>query len=167
MSRHAQEAALGFENLYLLEELRDPLEPGFRPFYSYYVVAYLIKEPLALQVLFVLGMIAVTRQRSFREFLVNEWFLVAPGSGCVSDVLICQHRADRHPPHPAVFPFLLVIASASWLSWRHAGRGRRFLLGALMLYLTVSVLSCFPHMIPYMNELVGNRRKCLEVPRGQ
>jgi hypothetical protein len=158
MSRYTQEVGITFGRVYLLGERRDPRLPGFEPFYSYYAVAYLFKEPIALQILLILGLIVTVRRRSFPDFLRNEWFLVAP----VVTVFVMfsffnsAQIGIRHVL-PA-FPFLLLIGSSALFSWNSAPRASRLAFAGLLLYLAVSVFSYFPHMIPYMNEFVADRR---------
>ena len=56
-------------------------------------------------------------------------------------------------------PFLFVFTGSLLRDAATMRRGPRLLIGSLVLYLVVSVLSYYPHFIPYFNELVWNRTR--------
>src|SRR5690348_1068403 len=52
MLKYHDDSGLTYGKIYLLGELRDPLDPSFHNFKLYYLVAILFKEPIAVQILF-------------------------------------------------------------------------------------------------------------------
>src|SRR6266849_4292473 len=76
MKAHEQNGST-FGNIYLLGELGNRLDPSFRGFKSYYAVALFFKEPIALQILFVLGLVWVWKNRSLSDFFFGEALLLA------------------------------------------------------------------------------------------
>jgi hypothetical protein len=62
-----------------------------------------------------------------------------------------------------VLPVLFVFTGSLLRDAASLGRGHRVLVGGLVLYLVVSVLSYYPHFIPYFNELVWDRTKAYKV----
>jgi len=145
-------------NLYLLGEVRETGRRGFKPFYSYYVVCYLFKEPIALQLLFVMGLWWMLRHRSLRDFLVGDACVVFPMLGYV---LLMTFTNKLQVGLRWILPslaFTPIAASAYFAGWQAWGRRRQILSCLVLVYLMVSVLSYFPHMIPYTNELVLDRK---------
>jgi hypothetical protein len=143
-----------FGNLYLLGETR----PASHPFRFYYLVAYVFKEPLALQVLLAAGLFCIIRRRTARSFLMHEWFLIAPIIVMLSALSLFD-RSQIGIRHllPAL-PFTLILAGSVFEHWPVLSPRKKICLALLTVWLVVSVMSYFPHLIPYMNELVPDRR---------
>jgi len=149
-----QKTGATFGKLYLLGETR----PASHPFPSYYLVAYVFKEPLALQVLLAAGLFCIMRRRDLRSFLMHEWFLIAPIIVLLV-VLSFFNGAQIGIRH--ILPVLaltLVLAGSAFQRWPVLSFRKKMCLALLIVWLAVSVLSYFPHLIPYMNELVPDRR---------
>lgn len=149
-----QKTGATFGKLYLLGETR----PASHPFPSYYVAAYLFKEPLALQVLLAAGLFCILRRRDFRSFLINEWFLIAPIIVLLV-VLSFFNGAQIGIRH--ILPVLalsLVLAGSVFQRWFVLSFRKKTCLALLTVWLVASVLSYFPQLIPYINELVPDRR---------
>lgn len=145
-----QKTGATFGKLYLLGEAR----PASHPFPSYYLVAYIFKEPLALQALLAAGLFCIMRRRDFRSFLRHEWFLIAPIIVLLV-VLSFFNGAQIGIRH--ILPVLaltLVLAGSVFQRWPVLSFRKKMCLALLIVWLAVSVLSYFPHLIPYMNELV-------------
>ncbi len=161
MLRHDEDTGLGYGNNYLLGECR----PGTdrRPFRSYYLVCYLFKEPIALQLLMFAGLIGIAARGRWRSFLVNEWFLLIPVVVTLT-VFSLFNNAQIGVRHILqIFPFTLLLAASNFRNWRALARRRKAVLAVSVAYAAVSVFSYYPHMIPYMNELVPDRRLAYKV----
>jgi len=145
-------------NMVLLGDVRGPELARSDGFPSYYLAAYGLKEPLGMQLLLLLGLWWTARHRRLADFLVGEWLLLVT-AGVILLMLSLFSRSQigiRHIlPVLAIFVILSGGAFADVLtsSWR-----QRVLLAACLLWTVVSVASYFPHMIPYFNELLTDRR---------
>jgi 4-amino-4-deoxy-L-arabinose transferase-like glycosyltransferase len=135
-----------YGNLYLLGERRTNVPSGVRPFKSYYLVVYLFKQPIALQILLLLGLFQIARNRIGWDFLRREACLIVPMFGYAAAASFLQHAqiGIRH-----ILPSLALatVIAGAWsvkkkVTWALSG------------YLVLSVASYFPHMIPYTNELI-------------
>jgi hypothetical protein len=146
-----------FGNMVLLGEARGPTLPRKDGFPSYYLVAYLVKEPLGMQIILLVALVWIFRRRSFADLLAGEGLLL------VSAVVILipfsffsrSQVGIRH-----VLPVLAIctiLSGAAFQGWTNFSRRRRLLLGGCLLYAAVSVGSYYPHMIPYFNEIVIDR----------
>jgi len=147
-----------FGNPYLLGEVRPYRNAGARPFYSYYLVAYAFKEPIAFQLLLLAAFAGLTSRFNFKKFALNEWFMICPVL-LYFIYLSFFTRAQFGLRHwLIVFPFSILIISSQFRGWPDFTGKKRLTLIALLLYAAISVFSYFPQMIPYMNELVIDRR---------
>ena len=77
MMKESEDSGRSFGNTYLLGMLGDTSNPAFHGFKSYYAVAYFYKEPIALQILFIWGLIWIARNRSVADLVTNSWPNVA------------------------------------------------------------------------------------------
>lgn len=172
-----EETGRGFGSMYLFGELREI--GGFK---GYYLFAYLFKEPIALQALLVLAVVLYLGRRRF-AFLSNELVLAAPVAfyAVYLNFFFNLQIGIRHAL--VVFPVIYVfcgslLARAPQLQpagatdsgalreqpARKARRGALPVFLALMTcYLVVSVLSYYPHYIPYFNELVWDRKQAYRI----
>ncbi len=149
-------------NIYLLGDIGKGGVVGQR-FPEYYLVAWLYKEPIATQLLLLLAIgVYALRFRRF-DFRRNEWFLAAPVLffACYLTFVFRAQIGYRHAL--VVLPMLFVFTGSLLSEAAGLGRRARWLVGALLVYLVVSVLSYYPHFIPYMNELVWDRSRAYTV----
>jgi hypothetical protein len=147
-----------YGNVYLLGELRSASDPLVRGFKSYYAVALVFKEPIALQVLVVLGLLGIRKKRSVEDIVWGEGLLIAAASALILWLSFFD-KAQIGIRH--ILPALaigVVIAGAAFSNFASFSRTRKGALGLLLLWLCVSTLSYYPHLIPYMNEWVIDRR---------
>src|SRR4029077_7763782 len=72
-----------YGNVYLLGELRSVTDPLFDGFKSYYAVAVAFKEPIALQVLVVWGLLGIRKKRSVEDILWGEGLLIAAAGALI------------------------------------------------------------------------------------
>jgi hypothetical protein len=149
-------------NVYLLGQVGKDGVPG-RRFPEYYAVAWLYKEPIATQVLLLLALGAyVLRFRRF-DFRRNEWFLAVPVLFFAWYLTFVFQTQLGYRFALVALPFVFVFTGSLLRDMATMGRGRRVLVGGLVLYLVASVLSYYPHFIPYFNELVWDRSKAYRI----
>ena len=158
MTKHSEETGRSFGDIYLLGELRDPRSPTFRVFKSYYAVAWFYKEPIALQILFIWGLVWIWRNRGLGDFLLGEGLLLTAAAILVFWLSFFS-RAQIGIRH--ILPALaveVVIAGAAFSNFSSTAWSKKALLCVLVLWQAASVASYYPQMIPYMNEWVRDRR---------
>ncbi len=157
MTAHHEATGDTFGNIYLLGHLGHAGDPQFRGFASYYAVALFFKEPIALQILAVLGLVWIARRRTAAGILQGEGILLTAAVALVLWLSFfdrAQIGIRRILPALAV---IIVIASAAFSDFATAPRWRRIGLGSLVLWLCLSMASYYPRLIPYMNEWIPDR----------
>lgn len=164
------ETGKGFGKMYLLGRLREV--GGFK---GYYFFAYLFKVPIATQIIAIVAFVTYARRRNLYGFLKDEIFLLGPiiFFAIYFNFFFKLQIGIRH--FLVVLPILHVFcgsllkesnASKSGLPDKEHIRGQVKLLtalGILFCYQSISVLSYFPHYIPYFNELVWDRKKAYKI----
>lgn len=152
------ETGKGFGKMYLLGRLKEI--GGFK---GYYFFAYLFKVPLATQAIAIIAMVAYTKRRKRYRFLEDELFLVAPMVffAIYFNFFFKLQIGIRH--FLIVLPLLHVFCGSLLKQGLPRQAKLTAALGVLICYQTVSVLSYFPHYIPYFNELVWDRKKAYKV----
>ncbi len=149
---------MSYGNVYLLGQLRTSSDPRFHGFKTYYATALFFKEPIALQVLFVLGLLELRKRRPLADFLRAEGLLLA-AAGALVLWLSLFSRAQIGIRH--ILPALavaVVIAAAAFSRFPVLPRRAQVGLSLLVVWLGLSTFSYYPHLIPYMNEWAGDRR---------
>jgi 4-amino-4-deoxy-L-arabinose transferase-like glycosyltransferase len=147
-----------FGNVYLLGELRSSKDQQFKGFKSYYAVAWFFKEPVALQLLLLLRLVELRRRRPFADVMFGEGLLLLAAGGLVA-YLSFFNRAQIGIRH--ILPALaiaVVIGAGAFARFPSLPRWRQIGLGLLVVWLAVSTMRYYPHLIPYMNEWAGDRR---------
>jgi len=150
---------LGYRNIYLLGHLKDKSKGDIKGFYGYYFFAWLLKTPLASQLIIAAALAHYYRRRRYYYFIRDEIFLVFPVlCFCiyvnfffniqigVRYVLFC-------------YPLLYVFAGSLFVNWHRFKTSAKALSAALLVYLAASTLSYAPHFISYFNEIVWDRRQ--------
>ena len=147
-----------FGNIYLLGKIRETT-PGFRPFPGYYSAAFLLKVPIAVQVLILMSAVMYIQNRRRFSFLRNEVFLFCPllFFAVYFNFFFRAQIGIRF--FLVVFPFLHVFCGSLVAEARPPGPRLKAIVVALMVYLAVSVASHFPHYISYFNEIVWDRKQ--------
>jgi ABC-type multidrug transport system fused ATPase/permease subunit len=147
-----------FGNIVLLNEVRGPELPRSDGFPSYFLIAYLLKEPLGMQLMLLLGLVWVFRNRRPSDLLAGEGLLLAAAS--VFLVMLSFFSKTqigiRH-----ILPVLVIftiLSGGAFQAWTKSSSRRKLLLVGCLLYVAVSVGSYFPHMIPYFNEILTDRK---------
>ena len=163
MMKDHEQKGNSFGNIYLLGELGNGQDPSFHGFKSYYAVALFFKEPIPLQILFLLSLVWVWKNRSLDDFLFGECLLLA-GAAILLVWLSFFNRAQIGVRQ--ILPFFaidVIVAGAAFVSFYSASRPRKCFLALLVLWLGISVASYYPHMIPYMNEWVFDRKLAYKI----
>jgi hypothetical protein len=152
------ETGRGFGSMYLFGQLREI--GGFK---GYYLFAFLYKVPIAAQVLMLLSLVFYVRRFKWEAFIRNELLLLGPVVlfGIYFNLFFKLQIGIRH--FLVVFPLLHVFCGSLFKRWGEWGAKVRTALLLLMAYLVVSVLSYFPHYIPYFNELVWDRKQAYKI----
>jgi hypothetical protein len=149
-----ERTGVGFGRAYLLGETRQG--EGFA---GYYIVASLLKVPIATQIIliaaFVIYFADKKRRQSFRK---DEWFLLwlVLFYTVYFNFLYRAQIGIRY--YLIVFPLLYVFAGGLFKAWQNFSRTQKGLSFALALYLVVSVLSYYPNYLAYFNEIVWDRK---------
>jgi hypothetical protein len=143
--------------IYLLGQLS---ETGFK---GYYLVAFLFKVPIAIQIILLLAGVAYIRKFKWRKFLDDEWFLLAPVLFFAIYFNFFYQAQIGIRYYLVIFPFLLIFASSLLAGWRKFNTLQWVGLASLAVYLVISTFSYYPHFIPYFNELVLDRRMAYKI----
>jgi hypothetical protein len=163
MLKYHDESGLTYGKIYLLGELRDPSTPSFRSFKSYYAIAMFFKEPIAIQILFIVGMVWICRNRSYREFITGEAILLlAAALLFVWFSLFRKSQLGIRNILPVV-AIEIIIAGAAFATFSERARKTRIVLSLLVLWVCISTLSYYPNLIPYMNEWVLDRKQSYRI----
>ena len=158
MMKVDEENGATFGKVFLLGKLGDPMDPAFHGFKSYYAVAYFYKEPIALQILFLIGLVWICRHRRFDDLIAGEAPLLIAAAILVLWLSFFSKSqiGIRH-----ILPALAIetiVAGAAFSHFSSKPRLQKTLLVVLVLWMAASVARYYPQMIPYMNEWAGDRR---------
>ena len=163
MLKYHDDSGLTYGKIYLLGELRDPFNPNFHNFKSYYAVAWFFKEPISVQVLFLLGLVWICRNRSYREFITGEGVLLSAAALLfVWFSLFRKSQLGIRNILPVV-AIEVIIAGAVFAAFSEKSRRAQISLGLLVLWACVSMMSYYPNLIPYMNEWVLDRKQSYKI----
>jgi hypothetical protein len=152
--RLREETGRGYGKMYLLGETREL--GGFK---GYYLFAFLFKVPIAAQVLIIIAAVAYVKRRRAYRFAENEAFLIVPIIilGIYFNLFFKLQIGIRH--FLVTFPLLHIFCGSLVTDWRGLGLRMKALVLGLLAYLVISLLSYFPHYIPYFNEIVWDRKQ--------
>lgn len=156
--KYGDESGTGFGRIYLLGELRSN-----RGFPSYYLVAFLFKTPLGLQVLLLWAVVQAWRRRLGAEFFRHEFFLVVPALFFALYFSLFFRAQIGIRYLLVIYPLLIVFAGSLARDWRQMGPKARLAGAGLLLWIAGSNLSYAGHYLSYFNELVGNRRNSYKI----
>lgn len=152
-----------FGNIVLLNRVRGPKLHRSNGFPSYFLIAWLVKEPIGMQILLLVGLVWIFRNRSSEELLAGEGLLMATAV-VVFAAFSFLSRAQVGIRHvlPALVIFT-VLSGAAFQGWKTFSRRRKSLLAGSVIYAAISVASYFPFMISYFNEIVFDRKMAYRV----
>jgi 4-amino-4-deoxy-L-arabinose transferase-like glycosyltransferase len=152
-----------FGNICLLGHVRGLKLARSDGFYAYYLVAYLFKEPLGMQLLLLLSLLWIVRHRRLPDFLREEWLLLLT-AGTFLFVLSFFSNTQIGIRHILpVLTIFVIVSGAAFANWYQSRWRYRALLCGCLLWIAVSVGSYFPHMIPYFNELLTDRKMAYHI----
>jgi hypothetical protein len=147
----------GYGRVYLLGQLSREGFPG------YYVIAFLFKVPLAMQLLCLFAALSYAAHWKCGRFRRAELFMIVPVLFFTVYFNLFLRAQSGIRFFLLIFPCILVFSGRLVARWSTFNRLTKLGIFALGGYLVVSVLSYFPHYIPYMNELVYDRRAAYKV----
>jgi hypothetical protein len=122
----------------------------FRPrFWSYYVVVYLLKEPIPSIVLAAVGVWAVSRRGAARP--IDRAFLMVPPLAFAAAYTALSHDLGLRYLIPAL-PFMHLLGGAGLAALLRSGRPGRVLGVVLAGWLGLGSLGIYPDHLSYFNE---------------
>jgi hypothetical protein len=155
--RYRERSGRGWAKVYLLGRFS---KEGIK---GYYLVASAFKMPISEQVLFLLAIVAYLRRQKHEQFLQNELFLWGPVLFFALYFNFFYRAQIGIRFYLVLFPFIHVFTASLIRDGTFLRRTTRLAIGALIVYMLASVISYFPHYIPYFNELVPDRRLAYRV----
>jgi 4-amino-4-deoxy-L-arabinose transferase-like glycosyltransferase len=149
---------LAFGEVYLLGESRSD-----RGFFDYYLVAFVFKTPLGLQILGLWAVVRYARHRRRHQFARDELFLAAPALFFAVYFSFFFKAQIGLRYFLVVYPLLIVFVGSLLQDWPNVTRRARVACAALGCWIAVSNLSYFGHYLSYFNELVGERKNSYQI----
>lgn len=143
----------GYGNLYLFGEIRHGA--GFA---GYYLYAALYKVPLGTQLVVLVALLTLAARLRRSDDLKNEWVILVPIAFYVVYFNFFYRAQIGIRFFLVVFPLLYVLAGSLLKNERTLSRRATVGLTAAIAGLVISVLSSYPHFLPYVNELIGDKR---------
>jgi hypothetical protein len=149
-------------NLFATTSVAEPADanPEFRGWKTYFLLAFLYKEPLAIQVLLLWAFcLAVFKRRQGEESLLrNDLFLWAlPLVFFVKFSFFFRLQIGYRYVLPAL-PMLYIFCARVVARDDRAPRWRTIVAWALLGHLAVVTFANYPHYLSYFNELMWDRK---------
>lgn len=119
----------------------------------YYPVALAVKTPIAIQILFVGGLILVARRMLTGRTSAADWFLVAPGFLYLGLAIPSNLQLGVRLVLPC-FPFGFIVAGFAIERGLSTGRGK-IALAVVFGWLAVASIWIYPQGLAYFNEWAG------------
>ncbi len=111
-----------------------------------------------MQIVLLLSLVWVFRNRRWPELLAGEGLLL--GTAAVFLFLLSffsnTQIGIRH--FLPALPMFAILSGGAFAAWANFSRTRKLLLAGCLVYAAISVGSYFPHMIPYFNEILTDRK---------
>lgn len=148
----------GYGHIYLLGETRQG--EGFA---GYYLVATLFKVPLATLALLVLAAGAYLRRLRQQGQSALDWVIVLPVAFFAVYFNFFYRAQIGMRYFLVVFPLLYVLAGDLLGRTQPPSRRRVGAVLTAVAAVAASVVSYYPHFLPYFNELVGDRRSAYRI----
>ena len=142
-------------NVYLLGQVST-----LKGFPGYYFVAFLLKVPIATQIILLAAFLAYFKRKDWRETLhTDEIFLLIPVLffAIYFNFFFNTQIGIRY--FLPVFPLLYVFSGNLFAGWKQFSFAQKATTFALLTYLLVSVLSYHGYYLSYFNELVWDRKQ--------
>jgi hypothetical protein len=157
LSSFEERTGFGYGRVYLLGQLSREGFPG------YYLFAFLFKVPLALQALCIIAAVSLAVQWKNGDFRRAELFVLVPLLFFTVYFNFFFRAQNGIRFLLLIFPCIFVFCGSVIPRWSTVNWSGQLGVLALASYLVISVLSYFPHYIPYFNELVYDRRFAYKV----
>jgi hypothetical protein len=148
-----EQTGVGFGMIYFLGRLSEG-----KGFAGYYLVAFLLKEPLATQAMILTALIAYFMNKKFVHFRKKELFLFLPTLffGLYFNFFYNAQIGIRY--YLVIFPLLYIFVGSYFESWPVFKPFQKAAASVLFVLLLVSTFSYYPNFIPYFNEIVWDRK---------
>lgn len=142
-------------NVYLLGQVH-PLK-GFP---GYYIIASLLKVPIATQIILILSVVMYILHKGRRaNLLKDDIFVFIPFLFFTIYFNFFFNTQIGIRYYLPVFPLLYVFAGSLFVGWGEFSPFYKISSLALLTYLLVSVLSYYPYYLSYFNEIVWDRKQ--------
>jgi hypothetical protein len=151
--RYNEKSGSSYGNIYLLGHT-SPVK-GFP---GYFIIAFLLKVPIATQIILALALVVYFSQKGRRgDFFRNEIFLLVSVAffTVYFNFFYNAQIGIRH--FLPVFPLLYVFSGGLFTGWKGFSSLQKTFSWGLMVYLFVSVFSYYPYNLSYFNEIVWDR----------
>src|SRR5262249_7101377 len=140
-----------FANIVLFGEVRGNKLTRSDGFWSYYLVAYALKEPLGMQVLLLMGMCWIVRHRKFYDLLIAEGVLMTAATVLLLMLSMFSNTQIGIRHILPVLVIFIVLSGGAFTRLSHAPWQRLTFLCGCFAWVAISVGIYFPHLIPYFN----------------
>lgn len=150
--RDTEQSGKRFGNVYLLGQLSKP-----KGFLGYYMVASLLKVPIATQVIILTAFILYFSRKEWEKSWREDAFFIIPTLFffLYFNFFFSAQTGIRY--YMIFFPLIYVFSGRVFFGWREFSRLKKGLVFGLFGYLLLSVLSYYPYYIPYFNEFVWDK----------
>jgi hypothetical protein len=146
-------------NIYLMGELREVKHADFKGFIGYFFYVFLFKEPIAIQVILLLSCFLFIKNCRKYHFFNNEVFLLVPILFFVVYFNFFFNDQVGLRFLLIIFPLIYIFCGKVFEDFDKYTLHLKSVLAILLLYLSISVLSYFPHYLSYVNEIIWDRKK--------
>jgi hypothetical protein len=143
----------GHGKIYLLGELRHP--EGFP---GYFLIAYVLKTPIAMQAIFVISLALLVRGWSWARVFRNEQVLVVPWLAFLVYFNFFYQAQLGLRFVLMTFPLMHVLSGRLGQAAQGWSRLKRGILGVGLASIALSTVSYYPDYLAYFNEIVWDRR---------
>lgn len=151
--RYNEQSGSSYGNIYLLGHIS-----AVKGFPGYFIVASLLKVPIATQVILIVALIVYFSKKDRRVgFFRNEIFLLIPVAFFTAYFNFFYNAQIGIRHFLPVFPLLYVFSGSLFTGWKGFSALQKSLVWGLMMYLFLSVLSYYPYHLSYFNEIVWDR----------
>lgn len=153
--RNTEQTGSLYGNIYLLGNVST-----LKGFPGYYIIASVLKVPIATQIFLLLAFITYFTHKDRRSNLrINESFLLIPFLFFTIYFNFFFNTQIGIRYYLPIFPLLYVFSGNLFIGWHGFSITQKFSISLLVTYLFVSVFSYYPYSLPYFNEIVWDRKQ--------